>query len=432
MIRQQPGRRRVVVTGAGVVSALGIGTTALWKGLTDGRTGVSRITAFDPSECAVQIAAQAPVIPIEALPPEHRGLGSRLGQLLVALLEATDQADLSERSGERTGVAVAGGELNARGVGDLLAESQEAGAIVPKRLAAAIANRGSPGFDTWHHDYAAAMTADVVGATGPQLSLAAACASSTVAIGEAARLVRFGEADVMVVGGSDSRVTPIVMAQFAALGALCQDSNDVPERASRPFDVTRSGFVMGEGAGVLVLEALESAQRRGAGILGEVLGYASSCDAYRVTDPHPEGRGASIAMRAALEDASCNPSDIDYINAHGTSTKANDHAEAVAIHATLGAQAGVVPVSSFKAALGHTVQASGILETVGTLRALQTSLVPATRNTTSVDPAIALNVVTGSALSGSFRRALKNSFGFGGQNACLVLGRWPVEGNIDV
>jgi len=236
----------------------------------------------------------------------------------------------------------------------------------------------------------------------------------------------------MVVGGSDCRVTPLIMAQYARLGALCLDSNDEPERAARPFDVSRCGFVMGEGAGAMVLESLESARSRDAVILGEILGYGSSCDAYRVTDPHPDGRGAAIAIRAALMDAGCEPSDIDCVNAHGTSTKANDHAEALAIHAALGERASTLPVSSFKAAIGHTIQSAGILETIGALQASRAGLMPATRNTTSVDPAFALNVVMGHALEGSYRRTLKNSFGFGGQNACLVLGHWSTHGHCDV
>lgn len=378
MTRPPPDRRRVVVTGLGAVSALGIGTAALWQGLIEGRTGVSRITSFDASECQVQIAAEAPAIPSEVLPSEHCGLGQRLRQLLAALTEALDQAAFSDRSAERTGVAVAGGELNARDLVALVADTAEDGQIAPERLAEAIASQGSPGFDAWHHDYACAKTAEVVGATGPQLSLSAACASSTVAIGEAARLISCGDADTMVVGGSDCRVTPLIMAQYARLGALCLDSNDEPERAARPFDVSRCGFVMGEGAGAMVLESLESARSRDAVILGEILGYGSSCDAYRVTDPHPDGRGAAIAIRAALMDAGCEPSDIDCVNAHGTSTKANDHAEALAIHAALGERASTLPVSSFKAAIGHTIQSAGILETIGALQASRAGLMPAT------------------------------------------------------
>jgi 3-oxoacyl-[acyl-carrier-protein] synthase II len=266
--------------------------------------------------------------------------------------------------------------------------------------------------------------AQLFGAQGYNSNCLTACAASSQAIGEATDIIRRGDADIMIAGGSHSMIHPLGMAGFNLLTALAVGYNEEPARASRPFDLRREGFVLGEGAGMLILEELEHARGRGAHLHGEVLGYGSTADAFRITDSHPEGRGAEAAMRAALVDAGISPEEIDYINAHGTSTEVNDRVETKAIKTVLGERAYRVPVSSTKSMMGHLIAAAGAVETIICLLAIRDGLVPPTINYETPDPACDLDYVPNAARRAAVRAAMSNSFGFGGQNVCLVLRRF--------
>ena len=261
------------------------------------------------------------------------------------------------------------------------------------------------------------------GLKGPNLGVVSACASGTNAVGEAAHLIRRGDADVVLAGGAEAAITPIALAGMEVVGAL-STRNDEPEKASRPFDAQRDGFVMGEGAAFLVLESLEHAQKRGARILAEVVGYGSTCDAYHITAPAENGEGAARCMRNALQTAGLRPQDIDYINAHGTSTPLNDKSETAAIKSVFGEHAYRVPVSSTKSMTGHLLGAAGALEAAICVRALQEGVIPPTINYEYPDPACDLDYVPNQARRADLRYAMSNSFGFGGHNATLILRRW--------
>jgi 3-oxoacyl-[acyl-carrier-protein] synthase II len=270
----------------------------------------------------------------------------------------------------------------------------------------------------------AGYVAQLFGAQGYNSNCLTAWAASSQAIGEATDIIRRGDADIMIAGGSHSMIHPLGMAGFNLLTALAVGYNEEPARASRPFDLRREGFVLGEGAGMLILEELEHARGRGAHLHGEVLGYGSTADAFRITDSHPEGRGAEAAMRAALVDAGISPEEIDYINAHGTSTEVNDRVETKAIKTVLGERAYRVPVSSTKSMMGHLIAAAGAVETIICLLAIRDGLVPPTINYETPDPACDLDYVPNAARRAAVRAAMSNSFGFGGQNVCLVLRRF--------
>jgi len=261
------------------------------------------------------------------------------------------------------------------------------------------------------------------GFKGPNLSVVTACATGTHAIGEAFRIIQRGEADVMVAGGTESAITPLSIAGFAAARAL-STQNDEPERASRPFEKNRNGFVMGEGAGILILEELEHAKRRGAKILAEVVGYGTSGDAYHMTAPAPEGEGAARAIENAIRDAGIRPEDIDYINAHGTSTKFNDLFETMAIKRVFGEHAYRVKISSIKSMIGHLLGAAGGVEVVSSVKTIETGIIPPTINYEEPDPECDLDYTPNEAAKADVRYVLKNSFGFGGTNACLILKRY--------
>jgi 3-oxoacyl-[acyl-carrier-protein] synthase II len=269
---------------------------------------------------------------------------------------------------------------------------------------------------------AAGAVAMKLGIHGPNFALASACATGAHSVGEAARMVEAGIVDIMVAGGTEAAMTPLSVSSFARMGAL-STRNDSPETASRPFDAERDGFVFGEGAGILILERAESAERRGAPIIGRILGYGASCDAHHATQPDPEGRGAVDAMRAAMDDARVAPDEIGYINAHGTSTPYNDRIETIAIKTALGVEAKRVPVSSTKSQTGHLLGAAGAVEAAACLLAMEHGVVPQTINLANPDPECDLDYVGDGPREEKIDVALSNSFGFGGQNACLVLGR---------
>ncbi|MEQ1905872.1 MAG: beta-ketoacyl-[acyl-carrier-protein] synthase family protein, partial [Pirellulaceae bacterium] len=261
-------------------------------------------------------------------------------------------------------------------------------------------------------------------AQGPNANCLTACAASSQAVGEATESIRRGEADVMLSGGTHSMIHPFGVTGFNLLTALCQDSNDAPTKASRPFDKNRSGFVLGEGAGMVILEELEHAKRRGAHIWGEIVGYGSTADAYRITDIHPEGRGAIGCMNMAIADAGLNPDQIGYVNAHGTSTQVNDRVETRACHQVFGANAKNVPVSSTKSMMGHLIAAAGATELIVCLLAMRDQILPPTINYETPDPDCDLDYVPNKARDGKINYALNNSFGFGGQNISVVAARF--------
>jgi 3-oxoacyl-[acyl-carrier-protein] synthase II len=415
-ITQHPPRRRVVVTGLGTLNPLGQDVAATWDALLARRSGIGRITHFDPTDYKTQIAGEVtgfdPVAHFGAKDARRMARPTQLG--LAAAAQALDQAGLDETSPgrDRMGVLVGVGMGNLDPILDGQATLESRG---PDRV--------SPFFvPMMLTDTPAAVISIRYGLRGPALSLATACATATDAIGQAAGLIRHGGADVMVAGGTEAAILPLTIAGFGNMGTL-STRNDDPSAASRPFDRDRDGFVMGEGAGILVLEALEHAQARGAAIYGELLGYGATADAYHISSPAEDGEGAVRAMRAALADAGLPPEAIGYINAHGTSTPLNDRSETAAIKTAFGPHAATLPVSSTKSAHGHLLGAAGGLETIITLRALATGVLPPTINYTTPDPDCDLDIVPNAPRAAEIRAAMSNSFGFGGHNAVLIFGR---------
>jgi 3-oxoacyl-[acyl-carrier-protein] synthase II len=405
--------RRVVITGMGVLSPLGVGLDAFWDGLVHGRSGVRRITRFDPAPFPSQIAGEVPDFrPADHLPRRDVVRTDAFIQYaLVAAEEAVAHAGLKiDGQNERVGVALGTGM---GGVPWLIAAWETLRREGPGGLSAYALPGSLP-------NMAAGWVSMRTGARGPLLAPATACAAATQAIGDAARVIQRGEADVMLAGGSDALIHPLVLGGFCAIRAL-STRNDAPARASRPFDRDRDGFVLAEGAGVLVLEALETARARGAEVLAEVLGYGLSADAQHPTASSAEG--PARAMRLALADAHLPPEAIDYVNAHGTSTAQNDVHETEAIKAVLGAHARRVAVSSIKSMTGHLVGAAGAVEAIAAVLALRHGLIPPTINLETPDPACDLDYVPKHARRRPVRIAMSNSFAFGGTNAILILGR---------
>ena len=407
-------RLRVVVTGLGCVSPVGHDVTSTWNALLEGRSGIGRISQFDPSELPVSIAGE-----VDGFDPDER-VGrkparrmSRFSQFAVAAAEEAithSEISLEAADPDRCGVLIASG------VGGLK-EIEDA----TKVLAASGYRRISPFVvPMMISDMAAGNVAIRFDLRGPNFGLVSACSSGAHAIGEAAEVIRRGDADMMVAGGSEAAITPLSVASFIAARALSESSRPATE-VSRPFDAARDGFVIAEGAAVLVLESEEHAVRRGAPILAVVAGYGASADAFHITAPEPSGRGAVSSMRRALDRAEIAPGDIAYINAHGTSTPLNDSAESAAIHQVFGEHAERVPVSSSKSMTGHLLGAAGALESLVCIQALSTRTAPPTINLTDPDPDCVLNHLTEATPIGP-GMALNNSFGFGGHNATLVFG----------
>jgi 3-oxoacyl-[acyl-carrier-protein] synthase II len=404
--------REVVVTGVGVVTPIGVGTEAFWDGLMTGRSGAGKISHFDASELPVQIAAEVDDFePTDFLDRREVGRTDRFTHMAVASAGfALDQSGISDFDGsERVGVIIG------TGIGGIATIEREHSALErggPRRVSPFMVPRLMP-------NAAAGAVAMKWGLHGPNYAPTSACATGAHAVGEAFRYVQHGLADVMLAGGTEAALTPLSVSAFARMGALSR-RNDDPERASRPFEKHRDGFVFGEGAGVLVLESRESAEARGADILAVVAGYGASADAYHVTQPDPEGVGASIAMKAALEDAGVNPDEVDYINAHGTSTPYNDRVETVAIKGTFGVEAKGIPVSSTKSQTGHLLGAAGAVEAAVCVLAIRRGVIPGTVNLEEADPECDLDYVGDGPREVEVELAMSNSFGFGGQNACLA------------
>ncbi|HLV67460.1 MAG TPA: beta-ketoacyl-ACP synthase II [Polyangiaceae bacterium] len=408
---------RVVVTGMGLVTPNGVGTEPSWQSLIRGESGVGPITLFECGpEYATRIAAEvkdfdpAAFMERKKIKEVSRFIPFAMAATRMALEQA--QLDLTEEERDRAGVFIGvglGGLENLERC-TLTLKEKGPGKVSPYFIPSLIANM------------AAGQVSIAFGFRGPSLAHTSACSSSAHAIGEALRWMQRGEADVMIAGGAEATITPIGIGGFSAMFALSR-RNDEPQRASRPWDRGRDGFVCGEGAGTLILETLTRARRRGARILGEIVGYAATSDAYHITKPAPNGAGAARAMRLALKDARLAPEDIDYINAHGTSTPPGDIEEAKAIAEVFGAHAleKKVWVSSTKSMMGHLLGAAGAVEAGVCLKAMETGIVPPTVNLEDPDPeALGLDFVPLSARERRVRRVMSNSFGFGGTNATLV------------
>ncbi len=414
-------RERVVVTGMGVVSPVGTGLEAFWSALVAGRSGIGPITRFDASEFATRIAGEVRDFdPTRYLDKKEARRMDRFTQFAVAAAGmALEDAGLGTGGLDRDRVAV----ILGCGIGGIETLEDQARVLV---------NRGpgriSPFFvPMMIPNMAAGQIAITFGFRGPNVTTVTACASGANAIGDAFKMIQRGQVDVAVTGGTEAPITPLSVAGFCAMKAL-STRNGEPERACRPFDAGRDGFVMSEGAAVLVLEGLSHARRRGARIYAEVLGYGSSCDAYHITAPDPEGAGAALAMAAALADAGLGPQDIDYINAHGTSTPLNDRLESLAIKQVFGSRAYRIPVSSTKSMIGHLLGAAGAIEAVATILTMVRGVIPPTINYEEPDPECDLDYVPNVARPARVDRALSNSLGFGGHNVTLVFGRYVEDG----
>ncbi|HYB12325.1 MAG TPA: beta-ketoacyl-ACP synthase II [Myxococcota bacterium] len=414
---QRAARPRVVVTGLGCVTPLGGDLASTWASAVAGVSGVGAITRFDASQLPVQIAAEvrAPVEVPGLNPKEARRLDRFILLGLAAAEEAWHDSGLAGSGVEldRAGVAIGSG---IGGLATILENhrillTSGARRVSPFTIPMTISNMAS-GYVSMRH-----------GLRGPNLCHVSACSTGSHSIGEAARLIERGDADVMLAGGAEAPLTEIAVAGFAAMRALSTRSDD-PERASRPFDVGRDGFVMAEGAGVLVLESLEHARARGARIRAEVAGYAATADAAHMTLPDETGSGAQRCMRLALADADLPAEAVDHVNAHATSTPAGDPAEARAIRAVFGDHTDRLPVSATKSMTGHLLGAAGAVEALLCIRALEAQLLPPTINLDQPDPECPLDHVVGKARRCAVRVTLSNSFGFGGTNASLVLTRW--------
>ena len=429
---RQTDRRRVVITGLGCVTPLGTQVETLWRNLVAGRSGVGRTTIFDASRFPTKIAAEVRDWSLADEGEDEdrwRFCGRHTRFAAGAALQAMRHAGLPQglpADPTRLGIYLGSGE------------GQQDFRSFTRMMMAAIAGETldvarftKTGLESLHPlaeveqepNMPAGHLAALFDAQGPNLNCLTACAASSQAIGEAAEIVRRGEADVMLSGGCHSMIHPFGVTGFNLLTAL-STRNDEPERASRPFDNDRDGFVLGEGAAMVVLEELEHARRRGATIHGELLGYGSTADAYRITDTHPEGRGASACITMALEDARIGPEAIGYVNAHGTSTDVNDRVETLAIKTVFGERALQTPVSSTKSMMGHLIAAAGATELIVCLLAIRDGLLPPTINYETPDPACDLDYVPNQVREARLDHALSNSFGFGGQNIALVVGRF--------
>lgn len=420
--------RRVVVTGLGLLTPLGWGVDHNWKGIIEGRSGISPITSFDTEGYACTIAGEIPSVdgrgggapdqpgvfdPDKVMSAKDR---KRMDDFILYAVAAADEAladanwkPESEEDKERTGVMVGSGIGGLGPIADtaIILKEQGPRRVSPFFIPSALINLASGQISIRH------------GLKGPNHSVVTACATGAHAIGDAARMIAFGDADVMVAGGAESSVVPIGIAGFLACRALCTSFNDTPEKASRPYDKDHDGFVMGEGAGVMVLEEYEHAKARGAKIYAEVVGYGMSGDAYHITAPSEDGDGGFRAMKAALKRAEMEPSDIDYVNAHGTSTMA-DWIEAKAIERLMGDHAPNVALSSTKSMIGHLLGAAGAVESVFCVLAIRDQIAPPTINLDNPEQETALKMVKDKGEPMKIDVAMSNSFGFGGTNASVI------------
>ena len=410
------GLQRVVVTGLGAVTPIGNTVADYWEGLTSAKNGVEAITLFDAAQHACRFAAEVKNFdPSGFIEPKDAKRWDRFCKFgVVAAKQALADSGLTitPDNAHRIGVSIGSG------VGGLLTMETQAHVLkdkAPGRVSPFTVPMMIPNMAT-------GLAAIALGAKGPSSAVATACAAGSNAIGDAFQLLQLGKADAMICGGAESAITPLGVAGFASAKAL-SFRNDDPSTASRPFDKTRDGFVIGEGSGILVLETLAHAEARGATILAEIVGYGTTCDAHHITSPTPGGVGGAAAMRLALEDGGITAESVDYVNAHGTSTPANDSNETAAIKSALGSRANDIPVSSTKSMTGHLLGGSGGIEAVACVLALRNGVVPPTINYNNPDPECDLDVVPNTARELTLGTVLSNSFGFGGHNVCLAFRR---------
>ncbi len=408
--------RRVVVTGVGAVSPLGNTAEETWQGFRDGKSGITRIERFNPSELTVQIAGEVRDFDMGGIVDRktERGMAlfSKFGVAAAGMAMRDACLDPSTLDPDRAGVVVGTG---AGGMATIL-ETQD----VAQRRGLM---RVSPHFmTTFPHNLPAYHIHQLFGFYGPSLTVSTACATGAQAIGEAAQFIRSGQADVMIAGGTEHCIFPLFVASFAVQKAA-STMNDTPEKASMPFDANRHGFVLGEGAAMVVLETLENARNRGATIFCEVLGYGASDDGYHPIAPEPEGRGAAHAMKLALQEGGIEPEQVDYVNAHAASTPLGDKAETIAIKTALGKRAYEIPVSSAKSMIGHMMGAAGAVEAMAAILSIRDQVVHPTINYETPDPECDLDYVPNTAREAEVNIALSNSIGLGGQNTCLAFGK---------
>ena len=404
---------RVVVTGIGMVSPVGLTRDSSWKNLVSGVSGIDHISAFNPEDLETTIAGEVDGFdPTEHMTLKESKRMDRFAQFAVAASwEAVNHAGLDINNGKAERVSV----MIASGIGGIITLENQIGILNergPRRVSPFLVPMMLP-------DMASGQVSMALGAKGPNFATVSACASGGDSIGQAFELLQSGGADVVVAGGSEAAISPIGVAGFNSVKALSRHNHE-PTKASRPFDANRDGFILGEGAGVLILEEREHAMDRGANPIVEMVGYGSSSDAYHITQPHPEGEGGARAMATALETAHLSPADIDYVNAHGTSTPLNDKAETLAMKRVFGDEAYKIPVSSTKSMVGHLLGASGALEAAISVMAISKGVAPPTINLEEPDIDCDLDYIPHVARRGRIRSAMSNSFGFGGHNASLI------------
>ena len=415
------GERRVVVTGMGAVTPIGNDVAAYWDALVNGRSGIGPITLFDTVNVPSKVAGEVKGFDADAVMPkkEVRRNDRYVHYAWAATVEALRDAGLpvpidDEAFAWRIGAIIGSG---IGGINTMIRDIIEAHDEGIDRIGPFLVTAMIP-------DMAAGYVAIYANARGPNYATVSACSSSNHAIGDSLNIIRRGEADVMIAGGAEAGIGEIPVGAFCAMRALSTKSNDAPEKASRPFDAERDGFVMGDGAGILVLESLDHALARGARIHAEVVGYGATDDASHITLPAPGGRGAVESMRRAVADAGLTTDDVDYINAHGTSTPPNDRSETAAIKTLFGERAYRIPVSSTKSMTGHLMGAGGGIEAIATIRAINTGIVPPTINQEHPDPECDLDYVPNEAREHEVEVGMSNSFGFGGHNATLIFRRY--------
>lgn len=413
-------RKRVVITGLGCISPVGNDVPTFWKNIVAGKSGVGPITHYDATDYKTQIAAEVKGFDAETLfgSREARRM-DRFAQFSVAAAQqAINNAEyeICDANRDHIGVIIGTG---IGGLGTLFDQMEVFLSRGHSRVSPFLVPMMIP-------DTGASMTAIHLNVRGPNMAVVTACATGTNAVGEATEVIRRGQADAMLAGGSEASIIPIAMSALSVMTALSTRNED-PQGASRPFDATRDGFVMGEGAAVLLLESLDSARERGARILAEVRGYGNTNDAYHISAPAENGRGAALCMQMALDNADFDPGEIDYINAHGTSTPLNDKSETAAIKTIFGELAYGIPISSTKSMTGHLLGASGALEALVCVKALQDQVIPPTINYQNLDPDCDLDYVPNTARKANLRNLMSNSFGFGGHNATIILSAYEGE-----
>ncbi|MGC8650430.1 MAG: beta-ketoacyl-ACP synthase II [Hydrogenobaculum sp.] len=410
--------RRVVITGIGVVSPIGNNVNEFWQNLVAGKSGIDTISSFDPDKygLTVKIAAEVKNFNAEAYfdKKDAQKLSDFIKFAYAAAMEAMKDANLENANIDKDRVGVIVGT----GIGGLKDIEEQNETLNEKG-----ARRVSPFFIPYGiANMASGVIAIKYGFRGPNYCVVSACATGNHSIGDAFRIIQRGDADIMIAGGTESAITPLGVAGFASLKAL-STRNDEPQKASRPFDSQRDGFVMGEGSGILILEEYEHAKKRGAKIYAEIKGYAATDDAFHVTAPCTDGEGAAMCMRLALKDASLNPEDIDYINAHGTSTPLNDKIETLAIKKVFKDYAYKLKISSNKSMIGHLLGAASAVEAVASIKTIETGIIPPTINLENPDPECDLDYVPNKAIQHEVRNVLSNSFGFGGTNSCIIFSK---------